>query len=104
MTREFPDELLSAFLDGELSPVERDQIERHLAASEADRQAINRWIRAPGHVDAVIDFDTLMRDPARPDRLRKEYDSDGLHPSIAGYKAMGDAVPLALFHHPDASR
>jgi lysophospholipase L1-like esterase len=71
--------------------------------SEADRQAVNRWIRAR-HVDAVLDFDALMRDPARPDRLRKEYDSDGLHPSIAGYKAMGDAVPLTLFRRAGTSR
>jgi lysophospholipase L1-like esterase len=67
------------------------------APTEADRQAINRWIRAAGNVDAVIDFDAVMRDPAHPDRLRKDYDSDGLHPSVAGYKTMGDAVPLALF-------
>ena len=40
MTREFPDELLSAFLDDELSPAERDQVEKHLAASPADRQLL----------------------------------------------------------------
>src|SRR3954469_18421765 len=40
MTREFPDELLSAFLDDELSPAERDQVEKHLATSEADRQLL----------------------------------------------------------------
>jgi len=46
----------------------------------------------------VIDFDALMRDPAQPTRLRKDYDSgDGLHPSAAGYRAMGVAVPLGLF-------
>jgi len=46
----------------------------------------------------VIDFDALMRDPARPDRLATAYDSgDHLHPSEAGYRAMGEAIPLALF-------
>jgi lysophospholipase L1-like esterase len=66
--------------------------------SEADRQAVNQWIRAAGHFDAVIDFDALVRDPQQPDRLLPAYDSgDHLHPSPAGYKAMGDAVPLELF-------
>lgn len=64
-------------------------------ASEADRQAINAWIRTPGHVDHVIDFDRAMRDPAHPDRLLPGYDSgDGLHPSVAGYAAMAVAVGL----------
>jgi lysophospholipase L1-like esterase len=68
------------------------------AANEADRQAINSWIRSPGHFDGVIDFDALMRDPTQPSRLRKDYDSgDGLHPSAAGYRAMGAAIPLSLF-------
>lgn len=38
MAREFPDELLSAHLDGELSDAEREEVERHLAASPSDRQ------------------------------------------------------------------
>jgi lysophospholipase L1-like esterase len=68
------------------------------AASEADRQAINAWIRARGNFDAVVDFDAAMRDPADPTRMRRAFDSgDGLHPSIAGYRAMADAVPLSLF-------
>ena len=68
------------------------------AANEADRQAINAWIRAPGHFDAVVDFDRLMRDPKRPTYLRPDYDlGDGLHPSVKGYQAMGNAVPLSLF-------
>lgn len=66
--------------------------------TEADRQAINRYIRTSGVFDAVIDFDRIMRDPARPDRLLPAYDSgDHLHPSMEGYRVMGEAVPLALF-------
>jgi lysophospholipase L1-like esterase len=68
------------------------------AANEADRQAINAWIREAGHFDAVVDFDKVMRDPQHPDRLLPAYDSgDHLHPGPAGYKAMGEAVPLTLF-------
>lgn len=66
-------------------------------ASEADREQVNAWIRAAGHFDAVIDLDAAMRDPQHPDRLLPAYDcGDHLHPGPAGYKAMGDAVPLKL--------
>jgi lysophospholipase L1-like esterase len=67
-------------------------------ASEADRQAINQWIRTSGHFDAVLDFDRIMRDPSHPDHLLPSYDcGDHLHPSPAGYRAMADAIPLSLF-------
>jgi lysophospholipase L1-like esterase len=66
--------------------------------NEADRQEVNTWIRTSGHFDAVIDFDSAVRDPQHPDRLQAAFDSgDHLHPSPAGYRAMGEAVPLALF-------
>ena len=66
--------------------------------SEADRVAVNDWIRATGHFDAVIDFDRLTRDPQHPDQLLPAYDSgDHLHPGPVGYRAMGEAVPLSLF-------
>ena len=67
-------------------------------AGEADRQAVNQWIRGVGHFDAVIDFDAVVRDPAHPEQLLPAYDSgDHLHPSPPGYKAMGNAIPLTLF-------
>jgi lysophospholipase L1-like esterase len=66
--------------------------------SEADRQAVNAWIRASGHFDAVIDFDSVVRDPQHPDRLLPAFDcGDHLHPSPAGYRAMGEAIQLSLF-------
>jgi lysophospholipase L1-like esterase len=65
---------------------------------EAKRQALNQWIRTSGAYDGVIDFDMVTRDPAAPTKFLPVYDSgDHLHPGDAGYKAMGDAVDLALF-------
>jgi hypothetical protein len=67
-------------------------------SDEADRHALNDRIRARGHFDAVIDFDALTRDPARPDNMLPAYDSgDHLHPGPPGYKAMGESIPLSLF-------
>ena len=67
-------------------------------SSEADRETINQWIRTPGRFDDIVDFDKAVRDPSHPDRMLPAYDSgDHLHPSPAGYHAMGDAVPLLLF-------
>ena len=67
-------------------------------AAEADREAINAWIRGPGHFDAVIDLDEVTRDPEHPERLKPAFDSgDHLHPSPEGYAAMASAIPLSLF-------
>ncbi len=69
------------------------------AANEADRQALNAWIRDPAHYDGVVDFDAVMRDPQHPEQLRPEFDKeDHLHPNAAGYKTMGESVPLSLFN------
>jgi lysophospholipase L1-like esterase len=67
-------------------------------SSEADRVAVNQWIRTQGHFDAVIDFDKTMRDPDHPDRLLPAYDcGDHLHPSPQGYRVMAESIPLSLF-------
>ncbi|MBO9558351.1 MAG: SGNH/GDSL hydrolase family protein [Caulobacter sp.] len=73
------------------------KVYRSDADADADRQAVNAWIRTSGAFDAVIDFDAVTRDPAHPERLLPAYDSgDQLHPSPAGYKAMGEAVPIGV--------
>lgn len=65
---------------------------------EAARAAVNAWILQGGEFDGTVDFDAVLRDPDRPRRLLAAYDSgDHLHPNDAGYRAMGDAVPLGLF-------
>jgi lysophospholipase L1-like esterase len=69
------------------------------AANLADWQRVNDWIRQPGHFDAVVDLDKATADPAHPGRMAPTTGSaDNLHPGPAGYKMMGDAFPLSLFH------
>lgn len=73
------------------------------AEAEEDRQALNRWIRADGNFDAVIDLDPVMTDPARPGYLLPTVDrGDGLHPSPAGQALLGAAIPLAPLATPVA--
>jgi lysophospholipase L1-like esterase len=71
---------------------------------EAKRQALNEWIRNSRAYDGVVDFDKATRDPNDPKKLLEKYDScDYLHPSDAGYKAMGEAIDLSLFRSASAS-
>ncbi len=64
---------------------------------EADRQALNQWIRTSGGYDAVVDFDAAIRDPADPTRLLPAYDSgDHLHPNATGYQAMAAEFDLKV--------
>jgi lysophospholipase L1-like esterase len=66
-------------------------------AAEAERQAVNAWIRTSGTFDAVLDFDLALRDPIRPGRLRPAFDSgDHLHPNDAGYRLMAETVDLHM--------
>jgi lysophospholipase L1-like esterase len=82
---------------GTLLPFAGSDFHHPWPESEADRQAVNDWIRTPGHFDATIDFDWIMRDPKSPDHLLPKFDSaDHLHPSPAGYAASAEAVPVAF--------
>jgi lysophospholipase L1-like esterase len=71
----------------------------YTADGDKVRQAVNDWLRSKSSFfDGVIDFDAAMKDPANPAKMRAELQSgDWLHPNDAGYKVMGDAVPLKLF-------
>ena len=82
-------------LGGTLTPIQGSSY--YTAATEQERLAVNSWIRHSHAFDGVIDFDKAIRDPADPHRLLPAYDSgDHLHPDDAGYRAMGEAVNLAL--------
>ncbi|NEY31495.1 SGNH/GDSL hydrolase family protein [Streptomyces sp. PRKS01-65] len=67
------------------------------AAVDAERTAVNAWLRGTDAFDAVLDFDAAVRDPAQPARMLPAYDSgDHLHPGDAGLAAIAGSVDLAL--------
>lgn len=62
------------------------------------RNDVNQWIRTKAGFDKVIDFDKVVRDPANPDLLNPPFNcGDNVHPSPAGYYAMGKSLDLGLF-------
>ncbi len=70
------------------------------AAANSLREAVNHWIRTQHLSNGIIDFDAAVRDPSDPSRLKPAEDgSDHLHFNLTGYRALADAVPLALLRH-----
>ncbi|MET7454598.1 SGNH/GDSL hydrolase family protein [Streptomyces sp. NPDC005574] len=70
---------------------------RCTAGADAERVAVNAWLRRTDVFDGVLDFDAVLRDPARPGRLLPAYDGgDHLHPGDAGLAALAKSVNLEL--------
>jgi lysophospholipase L1-like esterase len=70
---------------------------RCTAGADAERVAVNGWIRGSDDFDGVLDFDAVLRDPGRPARLLPAYDSgDHLHPNESGLAALAESVDLGL--------
>jgi len=70
-------------------------------AAEAQRQAVNSWIRTSGAYDAVIDFDLAVRAENDPAQLKGLLRADLLHPNNDGYAAMANSIDLDLFKKGD---
>jgi lysophospholipase L1-like esterase len=65
---------------------------------EADREAVNAWIRASKLFDGMADLDKALEDPAHPGKMLPRYDAgDHLHPNAEGDRAIAEAIPLAWF-------
>jgi lysophospholipase L1-like esterase len=66
-------------------------------AKDAQRDAVNQFIRTSHVFDGVVDFDRAVRDPANPESFLPAFNSgDGLHPNDAGDQAMANAIDLDL--------
>ncbi|GAP91470.1 putative lipolytic enzyme [Rosellinia necatrix] len=67
---------------------------------DSARQAVNRWILAggDGSFAASVDFAKFLANPSNQANLAAQYDGgDHLHPNPAGYQAIADQFPLAIF-------
>ena len=86
---------------GTLFPLARPDRARWTREMEAQRLAVNGWIRTQAPFDGVIDFDRLMSGGpvyGESQSLKPEFScDDDVHPNPAGYRAMGQFVDLALF-------
>jgi len=90
---------------GTLLPYENDTFNGGFYTPEADakRQAVNTWIRGRGALDAVIDFEAVLRDPSRPTRLlppvglRRPPSPERLRLSAHGRQHRLGAIRLSTF-------
>lgn len=70
-------------------------------AGELKRETVNQWILDSRAFDGVIDFAQAVDDPLAPETLNPAFDSgDHLHPNRAGYRAMANAINLAMLLDP----
>jgi lysophospholipase L1-like esterase len=87
---------------GTLFPLARPDRARWTAPYDAQRIAVNEWIRTKARFDGVIDFDRLMSGGPvyeGSQSLKLEFGcDDNVHPNPAGYRAMGEFVDLTLFN------
>jgi lysophospholipase L1-like esterase len=86
---------------GTLFPLARPDRARWTAPYDAQRIAVNKWIRTKARFDGVIDFDRLMSGGPvyeGSQSLKPEFAcDDDVHPNAAGYRALGAVVDLKLF-------
>ena len=66
-------------------------------AENAGRHEINAWIQQNPDLDAILDFDVVIKDDANRDLINLIYDCDGIHPNVFGHAAMGQAIDLGIF-------
>jgi lysophospholipase L1-like esterase len=60
--------------------------------ADAPIRALNRRIRAICEEERIplLPFHDTLEDPARPGRMRDAWTSDGDHPSVEGYRRLGE--------------
>jgi len=70
--------------------------------AEAAIRRLNELVPEIGAVEEVpvLPFHDTLEDEARPGRMRDDWTSDGDHPSVAGYRRLGELVARELARLP----
>ncbi len=67
------------------------------AKTDAARAEYNRWLRTkPLELDAVVDADRILVDPADPHSLRPEITADGSHLNPAGHRLVAGMLRATI--------
>ncbi|KAJ5730918.1 uncharacterized protein N7483_005426, partial [Penicillium malachiteum] len=67
---------------------------------ECTRLRVNDWIRESSSFDAIVDFDSVLRDPNHASSLASRFDGgDRLHPNAVAFQALADSFGLEIFTH-----
>ncbi len=69
-----------------------------LAEVHARRADVNAWLRAGagGRAAHVVDFEAVTCAEGDPNRFRQGFSWDGIHPTLAGQRAMGELAAQEL--------
>jgi lysophospholipase L1-like esterase len=61
-------------------------------AAEPEIRRLNTLLAAMAREEGVplLPFHDTLEDPDRPGRMREDWTSDGDHPSVAGYRRLGE--------------
>jgi lysophospholipase L1-like esterase len=68
-----------------------------IPVKDAQRAAVNEWIRTTPLLDGFIDFDAAVRSTTNPEQMNPNFAVDDIHPNTRGQIAMGNAIDLSLF-------
>jgi lysophospholipase L1-like esterase len=62
--------------------------------AEPEIRALNALIAELAHDESIplLSFHDTLEDPDRPGRMRADWTSDGDHPSVEGYRKLGEVV------------
>jgi lysophospholipase L1-like esterase len=65
-------------------------------AADAPIRELNRRIAQIARSEGVrlLSWYRLLEDPRRPGRMRERWTDDNIHPSVAGYRRLGEALEL----------